>query len=99
MNKQDRDEIKEILHDYISGVIAKQEAKEDIISFKLDRIEIQTTKTNGRVTCLEENTRFWTWFTCRPIRLLLIPAILFVFVELFKMPDIIAWIKLLIHSS
>jgi len=49
-------EFKEILHDHVAGIIAQNDAKNDVIMansdliiYKLDQIEIQTSKTNGFV--------------------------------------------------
>lgn len=54
MTREDKEEIKEILHDYVSGVIARQDAKYDIINTKLDLIKEQTTKHNGRMSKIED---------------------------------------------
>lgn len=53
MSREDKEEIKEILHDYVTGVIARQDAKFDIIDMKLDLIKEQTTKHNSRMTKVE----------------------------------------------
>jgi hypothetical protein len=61
MTKSDKQEMKEILHDYMVGVLATQQANHDIMKFQLDSIQqnvsdikVQTTKTNGRVNELEK---------------------------------------------
>lgn len=53
MSREDKEEIKEILHDYVTGVIARQDAKFDIINIKLDLIKEQTTKHNSRMVKVE----------------------------------------------
>jgi hypothetical protein len=53
MTKADKEEIKEILHDYVSGVMARVDSKFEIIDIKLDEIKEQTTKHNGRMSILE----------------------------------------------
>jgi len=72
MNAQDKIEIKEILHDYVSGVMARVDSKFEIIDIKLDNIYDQTKKTNGRVTVLEdkENNRMSTCPNVSKIRVL-----------------------------
>jgi hypothetical protein len=35
----------------------------------LHEILANVKQTNGRVTCLEKSTRFWTWFSENPLRL------------------------------
>ena len=54
MSRDDKEEIKEILHNYVAGVIARQDTKFDIIDAKLDLIKEQTTKHNGRMLKIEE---------------------------------------------
>jgi pimeloyl-CoA synthetase len=55
MTREDKDEMREILHDYIAGVLAKSDAKFDIIDVKLDSIKEQTINIAGRVTKLESH--------------------------------------------
>ena len=54
MSRDDKEEIKEILRDYVAGIIARQDAKFDIIDNKLDLIKEQTTKHNGRMSKIED---------------------------------------------
>lgn len=54
MSREDKEEIKEILRDYVAGIIARQDAKFDIIDNKLDLIKEQTTKHNGRMSKIED---------------------------------------------
>ena len=53
MNHEDRNEVREMLSDILSGHVEKIEGQYHIIRAQLSAIEIQTTRTNGRVTELE----------------------------------------------
>jgi hypothetical protein len=47
MTKEDKEELKEMIHNIFDGRFT-------LIEYKLDAIQEQTTKTNGRVTLLEK---------------------------------------------
>jgi len=53
MTREDRNEVREILTDILSGHVEKIDGQYRVIQAQLSSIEIQTTKTNGRVTELE----------------------------------------------
>lgn len=53
MNHEDRNEVRDILTDILSGHVQKIEGQYRVIQSQLSAIEIQTTKTNGRVGVLE----------------------------------------------
>ena len=53
MNHEDRNEVREMLTDILSGQVQKIEGQYRVIQSQLSSIEIQTTRTNGRVTELE----------------------------------------------
>ena len=53
MDSKDRAEVRELLLDIISGPLEKINGQYRLMSSQLANIEVQTTKTNGRVTELE----------------------------------------------
>ena len=53
MNHEDRNEVREMLTYILSGQVQKIQGQYRVIQSQLSSIEIQTTKTNGRVTILE----------------------------------------------
>jgi hypothetical protein len=55
LTQNDKQEIREMLQDCMAGSHARTESKFEIIEVKLNHILEQTTKTNGRVTKLEED--------------------------------------------
>ena len=54
MNPHDRLEVREMLTDILSGHLEKIEGQYRLMTNQLANIEIQTTKTNGRVSHVEE---------------------------------------------
>lgn len=60
---------RELIEAKISGIYAKIDSNHKIVSMQLDRILEQTTKTNGRVSELEDQTQFVRFFEKRPFLL------------------------------
>lgn len=54
MDHDQRNEVREMLTDIMAGSVQKIEGQYRVIQSQLASIEIQTTKTNGRVSTLEE---------------------------------------------
>ena len=46
--------LRNIIHEYVGGVIAEHSAQLEVIDVKLNRIEEQTKKTNGSVAKIQE---------------------------------------------
>lgn len=92
MNKDDSCLIDEMFR----GVRAEIKAKDDIIMLKLEQILEQTTKTNGRVTKLEEQTAIGRWFERNPRRFIAVGVILVIFASIGGKEVIIDLVKLLI---
>ena len=53
MNHEDRNEVRDMLTDVLSGHIERIEGQYRVIQQQLSSIEVQTLKTNGRVSVLE----------------------------------------------
>jgi hypothetical protein len=57
MEPNDRAEVRQMLTDIMEGHLQKIEGQYRLMTNQLSNIEIQTTKTNGRVTDLERNLK------------------------------------------
>ena len=53
MKHEDREEVRQMLTDILSGHVEKIDGQYRVIRAQLSAIEVQTTRTNGRVTELE----------------------------------------------
>ncbi len=56
MTQEEKNEFKQILHDHVAGIVAQNEAKNDIIIYKLDQLQIDQLEikksvdfTNGKI--------------------------------------------------
>lgn len=57
MSEPDREQIKSLLHDVLSGYTARSESQYAIIENELKYIKEQTTRTNSRTTELEKRVK------------------------------------------
>ena len=67
----------EKIEDLGSSIRSEIRAKDDLIQLQLQKILDQTTKTNGRVNKLEEETKIWRLLQQNP-KLALVSAAVFV---------------------
>lgn len=67
----------EKIEDLGTSIRSEIRAKDDLIQLQLQKILDQTTKTNGRVNRLEEETKIWRILQENP-KLALISAALFI---------------------
>ena len=56
MTEKDRLETRQMFTDILEGHYQKVEGQFNLVNLKLSSIEAQTTRTNGRVTALEDKT-------------------------------------------
>ena len=62
---------RELIEEKFKGVHALLQANFDVVNSELAHIKEQTTKTNGRLTCVEAETRVVRFFSKKPIYLIL----------------------------
>lgn len=83
---------KELIDEMVRGLRAEIRANNDIIMLQLGQIIDQTTKTNSRVTKLEDETGIGRWFERKPKRFF----ILLIIVAFFSMEGISSIIERII---
>lgn len=72
MTHDERELIEEKFSGLHAAIIAWQNIQkltDENIKEKLDQTITLQKLTNGRVTCLEDKSRFWFWFSNKPVRL------------------------------
>jgi hypothetical protein len=70
-NEARSNEARELIDEKFKGVHARIDASHDIIMLELRAIKEQTMKTNGRVTCLENETKFTRMMERRPVMIVI----------------------------
>jgi hypothetical protein len=89
MTKQE----KEFINVKIDVLNERIESGNNIILLELDLIKQQTIKTNGRVTCLEEETKVVRFFSKRPVLAFLIFIGIILLIGVIGLPELFTIIK------
>ena len=84
------------VNSHIKALMEMHEHSERYSREKLEEIHSEVKKTNGRVTSLEGETRFWRWLTNKPYRLLVSILILYLVAELLVKEEVLKYVLILL---
>lgn len=80
---------RELIEEKFKGIYALIQSNFDVVNTELRHIKEQTTKTNGRVTCLEGETKVVRFFYKKPIFLALVLLGIFFLASYFDIKELI----------
>jgi hypothetical protein len=89
------DTVKELLEAHTTAINGKNQAGYDMLSYKIDELICRQDKMNGRVNCLEKDTKFARLVQEYPKISTFVFLVVIISVGSFGINEIIQWVKII----